>query len=63
MKTKMTQRSNANLLKPSALAAGCLMALAVPVSAADSLVEALTAGKVSGQVRYRFERVIVDHPV
>ncbi len=41
----------------SALACACLAALAAPASAADTLAEALTGGKVSVNLRYRYEAV------
>ena len=40
-----------------ALACACLAALVAPASAADTLVEALSGGKVSANLRYRYELV------
>ena len=56
----MMKRNNSSTHQPfvrSALMAACLAALAVPASAADSLADALTGGKVSANLRYRYEWV------
>ena len=57
MKTKIILRNKISLSIYTVLAGGYLAALAVPVSAADSLAEALSNGKASGQLRYRYEWV------
>jgi hypothetical protein len=50
-------RTRFSPLSGAALAAACLAAWAPDVPAAESLTEALTGGKISGQLRYRYERV------
>lgn len=54
---KRTNNSTHQPFVRSALAVACLTALAVPASAADSLADALTGGKVSASLRYRYEWV------
>ncbi|MBI5611959.1 MAG: alginate export family protein [Gammaproteobacteria bacterium] len=55
----MKRNNNANYqpFVRGALTVACLAALAVPASAADSLADALTGGKVSANLRYRYEWV------
>lgn len=54
------KRTNSSAHQPfirNALAVACLATLAVPASAAESLADALTGGKVSANLRYRYEWV------
>ncbi len=57
MKKKVELCNKPGFFTHSALVGSCLVALAGPVSAGESLAEALSGGKASGQLRYRYEWV------
>lgn len=57
MNKKVTLRGIFRFIKHSTLIAGCLAALAPAAQAAETLTEAVTGGKTSLQLRYRYEWV------